>query len=66
MLAGVVRGLRAGCCCGGQDRVKVAGDGDGDGGTRDPGPGPGLILRYGHNLASHTTSHRTGYSITRR
>ena len=31
MLAGVVRGLRAGCCCGGQDRVKVAGDG----GTRD-------------------------------
>ena len=29
MLAGVVRGLRAGCCCGGQDRVKVAGGGDG-------------------------------------
>ena len=34
MLAGVVRGLRTGCCWG-QDRVKVAGGGDGDGGTRD-------------------------------
>ena len=33
MVAGVLRGLMAGCCCGGQDRVKVAGDGDG--GTQD-------------------------------
>ena len=32
----------------------------------DPGPGPGLILRYGHNVASHTTSHRTGHNVTRR